>query len=155
MPGFDDVKIPVELEVVDADLDEVAADRAGYDYVGNTFATGDGARNVVGYLIGRGYNMVYVGMSRIVPGETKDGSFAIKDFSFVASLSCPLLFFLLLLRFLGSLFGSPNAGSTIPNANGGRACYPFFGRRAGGCHSRCGWGEGHDDRHGRLAKRRS
>ena len=81
MPGFQDVKVPVEVTVVDADLDEVAVDRAGYDYVGNTFANGDGARNVVRYLVERGYNMVYVGTSRIVPRESKDGGFTIRDFS--------------------------------------------------------------------------
>ena len=79
--GFEDVKVLIELAVVDADLDEVAVDRAGYDYVGNTFANGEGARNVVKYLVDRGYNMVYVSTSRIVPRETKDGGFVIKDFS--------------------------------------------------------------------------
>ncbi len=83
MPGFTDESVAVEVEVVDANLDEVAVDRAGYDYVGNTFARGDGAKNVAKLLIGRGYNVVFMTASWIFPCERKDGSFAVKDFGHV------------------------------------------------------------------------
>ena len=82
-PGFTDETIALEVEVADANLDEVAVDRAGYDYVGNTFARGDGAKNVAKLLIGRGYNVVFMTASWIFPSERKDGSFTVKDFGHV------------------------------------------------------------------------
>ena len=82
-PGFTDETIALEVEVADADLDEVAVDRAGYDYVGNTFARGDGAKNVAKLLVDRGYNVVFMTASWIFPCERKDGSFAVKDFGHV------------------------------------------------------------------------
>ena len=82
-PGFTDESVVAEVEVVAANLDEVAADRAGYDYVGNTFACGDGARNVAKLLIDRGYNVVFMTASWIFPCERKDGIFAVKDFGHV------------------------------------------------------------------------
>ena len=82
-PGFTDETIVLEVEVVDANLDEVAVDRAGYDYVGNTFARGDGAKNVAKLLVDRGYNVVFMTASWIFPCERKDGSFAVKDFGHV------------------------------------------------------------------------
>ena len=83
MPGFVDELVALEVEVADANLDEVAVDRAGYDYVGNTFARGDGAKNVAKFLISRGYNVVFMTASWIFPCERKDGSFAVRDFGHV------------------------------------------------------------------------
>ena len=83
MPDFTDESVAVEVEVVDANLDEVAVDRAGYDYVGNTFARGDGAKNVAKLLIDRGYNVVFMTANGIFPYERKDGSFVVKDFGHV------------------------------------------------------------------------
>ena len=80
MPGFTDEKVALDLEVANADLDEMAVDRAGYDYAGNTFGQGNGARNVVKMLVSRGYNVVFVTAGRIFPCERSDGSFAINDF---------------------------------------------------------------------------
>ena len=54
MPGFTDETITLEVEIADANLDEVAVDSAGYDYVGNTFARGAGAKNVAKLLVVRG-----------------------------------------------------------------------------------------------------
>ena len=83
MPGFTDESVAVEVEVADANLDEIAVDRAGYDYVGNSFARGDGAKNVAKLLVDRGYNVVFMTASWIFPCERKDGSFAVKDFGHV------------------------------------------------------------------------
>ena len=83
MPGFADEAIALEVEVADANLDEVAVDRAGYDYVGNTFARGNGAKNVAKLLVDRGYNVVFMTASWIFPCERKDGSFAVNDFGHV------------------------------------------------------------------------
>ena len=80
MPGFTDEPILLDVEVAGADLGEVSVDRAGYDYVGNTFAQGNGAKNVAKLLVSRGYNVVFVTASRIFPCERRDGSFAINDF---------------------------------------------------------------------------
>ena len=82
-PGFTDETIALEIQVADANLDEIVVDRAGYDYVGNTFARGDGAKNVVKLLVDRGYNVVFMTASWIFPCERKDGSFAVKDFGYV------------------------------------------------------------------------
>ena len=83
MPGFTDEKVALDIEVANADLDEVAVDRAGYDYVGNTFARGNGAPNVAKLLVNRGYNVVIMTASWIFPKEQKDGSFVVKDFGSV------------------------------------------------------------------------
>ena len=83
LPGFADETVALDVEVVNADLDEVAVDRAGYNYVGNTFVRGEGARNVAKLLVDRGYNMVFISASSIFPKEREDGHFVVKDFGSV------------------------------------------------------------------------
>ena len=83
MPGFSDEKVPLEITVLDADLDEVAVDRAGYNYVGRTFEKGKGAKSVAKMLVDRGYNVVFVAPGYIFAKEGKDGVFRISDFGVI------------------------------------------------------------------------
>lgn len=80
MPGFSDESVALEVEVVDADLDDVAVDRAGYDYVGRTFDRGKGAKNIVKLLVDRGYNVVFVNPGYVFPVETAAGEFRVDGF---------------------------------------------------------------------------
>ena len=82
MPGFSDEASKLEVEVVDVDLDEVAVDRAGYDYVGSTHAKGRNVEKTIKFLVDRGYNVVYVNPGCYSePREGLDGKFRVKDFS--------------------------------------------------------------------------
>lgn len=83
MPGFSNEKVPLEITVVDADLDEVAVDRAGYNYVGRTFEKGKGAKSVAKLLVDRGYNVVFLAPGYIFAKEGKDGVFRISDFGVI------------------------------------------------------------------------
>ena len=82
MPGFTDETVALEVRVADADLDEVAVDRAGYDYVGSTHAKGRNVEKTIKLLVDRGYNVVYVNPGCYSePREGLDGKFRVKDFS--------------------------------------------------------------------------
>ena len=81
MPGFTDESILLELDIVAADLDEIAVDRAGYDYVGSTFNKGAGSPNIARLLVDRGYNMVYVNPGHLFAKEGKDGAFRVSGFA--------------------------------------------------------------------------
>ena len=81
MPGFTDEKVSLDLEVANADLDEVAVDRAGYDYVGQTFDKGPGAAKVAKLLVDRGYNVVYVNPGYLFSEEKAKGEFRVRSFS--------------------------------------------------------------------------
>ncbi len=81
MPGFTDEAVSLDVEVVAADLDEVAVDRAGYDYVGQTFGKGSGAAKVAKLLVDRGYNVVYVNPGYLFSEEKPKGEFRVRSFS--------------------------------------------------------------------------
>ena len=82
MPGFSDEMVALEVRVADADLNEVAVDRAGYDYVGSTHAKGRNVEKTIKLLVDRGYNVVYVNPGCYSePREGLDGKFRVKDFS--------------------------------------------------------------------------
>ena len=81
MPGFTDEAVSLDVEVVAADLDEVAVDRAGYDYVGQTFDKGSGAAKVAKLLVDRGYNVVYVNPGYLFSEEKAKGEFRVRSFS--------------------------------------------------------------------------
>ena len=80
-PGFSDESIALVVEVVDADISEVAVDRAGYDYIGWTHARGKNLKKMLKLLVDRGYNVAYVVPSHLFPKEGKDGVFRVRDFS--------------------------------------------------------------------------
>ena len=83
VPGYSNEAIPVEVEVVDVDLDEVAADKAGYDYVGTSFLNGRRPMpNVARLLVERGYNVLYVNAwHEMFPRTDKAGAWHIPDLS--------------------------------------------------------------------------
>ena len=81
MPGFTDESVAVEVEVVDADLDEVAVDRAGYDYVGHSYGAASPPDNIAKLLVDRGYNVIFMATMWMFPREREDGSFSVKDLS--------------------------------------------------------------------------
>jgi len=83
VPGYSNESIPVEVEVVDIDLDEVAADKAGYDYVGTTFLNGRRpSPNIARFLVERGYNVLFVNAWwEMFPRTDKDGTWHITDLS--------------------------------------------------------------------------
>ena len=74
--GYETLKIPVEVTVVDADISETPYDKACYTHL---LSAGDRARNAA-FLVDQGYNVVSP-MAMPYPVRNADGSFGPQDFA--------------------------------------------------------------------------
>ena len=80
MPGYRDLKISVQVDVADLDVQEVPFDRTGYNYVCKSFAPGARpAYNLSKMLVDRGYSMLFSETSKQFPRIGKDGSWTIPN----------------------------------------------------------------------------
>lgn len=82
-PGFADARLAVEVDVVDADLDSVVSDKAGYDAIGDSFRPdGSPCHGMIRYIVSRGYNFVQVTdrEANLFPRMDKSGRWRISGY---------------------------------------------------------------------------
>ncbi len=81
VPGFPVVRVPVEVNVLHADLDTVDADRFGYSFADSTFhKTRHACPQYVRRLVERGYNMLLLSTVDWFPRLDASGSWLQPDF---------------------------------------------------------------------------
>ena len=83
-PGFPTLRLPVEVEVLNANLDTVKADRFAYSFADTTFhKTRHACPEYVRRLVSRGYNMLLLSNVDWFPRHDESGRWQMPDFGSV------------------------------------------------------------------------